>query len=375
MSKLKNRLKTIFKILSIGCLGMCLIFLVFLFMAFYPVLFPDTPEEIERKNIELEEELKEEIEDKEMDDYINEFNIKPNHNNPNFDPLISEFKNQRDRFIFNKCEFSYNENNFYLEDSLEHITSIFGKPDESNKIVTYRYPKGRIKFIERSYTEHRQSMQEDVYVRKTGLSIYQYPDDSDYGESINSLEGEENSTTFSELKQLKTNELNKLQEKYKDSLIELSDEIILTYEILKIAPKFHRDTNTKQYLLTELSIDLDLIRYFDPNTPFKVIMFRGIPYKLSTEMYDFLDLSNLKRKDLDYHRLYIYENDCAKSSKKIIYTKMESKPYFETSGGGHLTWTGPYDPEKSLSIEYITFSIHTLQDLKNIEMKEAGLLD
>ncbi|GAA3521436.1 hypothetical protein GCM10022393_39780 [Aquimarina addita] len=364
-------MKKFLKIITIGCLGIFSIFFIFLFILFYPIIFPDTPEEIERKRVELKEELKAEIENKTIEDYLTTLNIKPrNQKSSEFNSLITEFKNQKHRFKFKKCEFSYNDNIFFLEDSLEHITSVFGESDRITKTVTYKYPKGRIKIYERSYIKTITSRFENVYEKKRSLSVYEYPDSESYGNKIVEKEGEDNTATLKSLEQLRRNELIKLKESYGDSLVEISDKIELDYETLEINTIFYKDKNTDHYLLNWFKINFE---YSDE--PYDIIIFRDIPYRLTMDMYDFLNLSNLTRNDLDYHRLYFYDKSCSLSSNNIIYTHIESEPYFETSGGGHLTWRGPYNPNKSRSIDYITFSVETLKDLKNTEMENADLLD
>lgn len=363
-------MKKFLKIVTIGCLGIFSLFAISLFIIFYPVIFPDTPEEIERKQIALKEKIKAKILNKKVEDYLTEFNTEPNKQNLNFNLLTTEFKTQKHRFKFNKCEFSYNDNIFFLEDSLELITSILGESDRTVKRVTYKYPKGRIKIYEESYTEEETSKYESIYKKKRSLSIYEYPDSEEYGNNITRDTGEDNTATITRLKELRKRELNVLQEKYGDSLVQVSDEIELNYEALEIKAIFHKDINTDQYLLNRFEINF---KYSE--APYDIIVFRGIPYKLYMDMYDFLDLSRLTRNDLDYHRLYFYEKDCYVSSNNIIYTHLESKPYFEIRGGGHLTWTGPYNPDKSCSIDYITFSLQTLKDLKTEEMRVSNVLD
>ncbi len=364
-------MKKFLKIITIGCLGIFSLFVIFLFILFYPVIFPDTPEEIERKKIEKKLGLKEEIEKKNIDDYITEFNIKPNHKNSKFNNLITEFNNQKNRLEFNDCEFSYNDKSFFLKDTPEQIIFVFGNPDKTRKTVTYRYPEGTIKCFDNSFSKGKLSFQ-----------IYDYPDKKNYGNVLWNEHYE--NTPFKELlkldqkelKELQQKQLAKLKAKYGDSFIKVSDEIKFTYKALRIKPIFHRSKNSEKYSLTDLNIELTpYIHSGDPDVPYKIIMFRGIPYKTYTDMYDFLDLSSLTRKDLNYHRIYIYEKECFQSNNNLISTHIESKPYFETSGGGHLTWTGPYNPNKSLPIDYMNFSINSLDDLKRHEIKKAGLLD
>ena len=291
--------------------------------------------------------------------------------------MITAFNNQKDRFKFNKCDFSYNDKIFFLEDEIDKVTSILGKPDKIYKTVTYRYPKGEIKIFNRSLTKSEHIMGQGYISEKIiELSIYEYPDSTKYGKRIIDKELTESIPAFNELKELRKNELNKLKEKYKDSLIEVSDEIELTYKAFKITPKFDKHKNTEKFLLTQLRINLEpTVFWDDPDIPYNIIMFRGIPYRLYTDMYDFIDLSSLTRKDLNYHRIYIYEKECSQSNNNILYTHVESEPYFETRGGGHLTWRGPYNPNKSLPIDYINFSLNSLDDLKRHEIKKAGLLD
>jgi hypothetical protein len=370
-------MKKFLKIITIGCLGIFSLFAIFLFIVIYPVIFPDTPEEIERKKTEQKTASIKKIEQKNIDDYITKFSIKPNHKNSKFDSLITAFNNQKDRFKFNKCDFSYNNKSFFLADEIDKVTSVLGEPDKFYKTVTYRYPKGVIKIFDRSFTKREHIMGKGyIYEKRIDLSIYEYPDSTKYGNRIIDKELNESIPAIKELKELRKKELNKLQKKYNDSLIEVSDEIQLTYKAFRITPIFHRPKNSVKYLLTDLNIELTpYIHAGDPDVPYKIIMFRGIPYKTYTDMYDFLDLSSLTREDLDYHRIYIYEKECSQSSNSIVSTHVESKPYFETSGGGHLTWTGPYNPNKSRSIDYINFSINSLDDLKRNEIKKAGLLD
>jgi len=370
-------MKKYLKIITIGCLGIFSLFVIFLFIVFYPVIFPDTPEEIERKKTEQKIASIKKIEQKNIDDYITEFSIKPNYKNSKFDSLITAFNNQKDRFKFNKCDFSYNDKSFFLEDEIDKITSILGEPDKIHKTVTYRYPKGRIKIFDKSFTTREHITGKGyIYEKRINLSIYEFPDSTKYGNRIIDKELDESIPAFNELKKLRKKELSKLQEKYKDSLIEISDKIQLTYKAFKITPTFHKRKNTKKHLLTKLNINLEpTVLSNDIDIPYKIIMFRGIPYKLYTDMFDFLDLSSLTRKDLNYHRIYIYEKECSQSNNNIIFTHVESEPYFETSGGGHLTWRGPRNPNKSHSIDYINFTRHTLKDLKNIEIEKAGLLD
>ena len=370
-------MKKFLKIITIGCLGIFSLFAIFLFIVFYPVIFPDTPEEIERKKTKQKISSIKKIEQKSIDDYITEFSIKPNHKNSKFNSLITAFNNQKDRFKFNKCDFSYNDKIFFLEEEIDKVTSILDEPDKFYKTVTYSYPNGRIKIFDRSFTKREYITGKGyIYEKRIDLSIYEYPDSTKYGNRIIDKELNESIPAFNELKKLRKNELSKLQEKYKDSLIETSDEIQLTYEAFRITPIFLRRKKSEKYLLTDLNIELTpYLHTGDPDVPYKIIMFRGIPYKTYTDMYDFLDLSSLTRKDLNYHRIYIYEKECSQSNNNIIFTHIESEPYFETSGGGHLTWTGPYNPNKSLPIDYINFSINSLDDLKRQEIKKAGLLD
>lgn len=364
-------MKKFLKIMTVGCLGICSLFVVFLFIIFYPVIFPDTPEEIEKKKMEQKLELKKEFENKKIEDYITEFNIEPNNQNPDLNTLILEFDNQKHRFKFNKCGFSYNDKNFFLKDTPEQIISVFGNPDETRKTVTYRYPEGRIKCFENSFSKG-----------KLSFEIYDYPDKENYGNVLwnkhykNTPFKELLKLDQKELKKLQQKQLAKLQAKYGDSLIKVSDEIKLTYKAFRITPTFHKPKNSGKYLLNDLNIELTpYVHSGDPDVPYKIIMFRGIPYKTFTNMYDFLGLSSLTRKDLNNHRIYIYEKECSQSNNNIIFTHIESEPYFETSGGGHLTFTGPYNPKKSLPIDYINFSINSLDDLKQNEIKKAGLLD
>ena len=353
-------MKKVFRIILKGFLGILLLGLIFLFWVFYPIMFPETPEQYEAKRVKL----RQKIEKKTIDAYITEFDIKPKKKNSNFDPLIREFENQKDRFKFHACEFSYNDKSFFLRDTHEDLISVLGEPDKTRKTVTYHYPKGIIKCFDNSFEPE-----------KLSFEIYDYPDSIDVG--INLLN--KDYTNFNkllqldqkELKKLQQKEVEKLRERYGDSLIQISDEITLTYEDFKITPQFNRDSNTGQYLLTNFY--LDLTHY--PSSSLDVIMFRGVPYKLSMNMYDFLDLSNLTRKDLNYHSIYIYDKDCSPSKNDVIYTSIDSDPYYEYMSIGHLGWRGPYNPDESLPIDYIKFSILTLEDLKYNEMANSDLLD
>lgn len=371
-------MKKALKFVLAGCLSIVTLLIILFIIIFYPLIFPDSPEEIEKKKVEIKMKSIAKIKNKTIDDYIKDFDLKPNTRNSNFDDLTTQFSNQKHRFAFNKCEFSYNDEKFYLNDSIGKIISLFGKADNISKTITYKYPKGEIRFYERTFTDYDPfNGKKDKFENKVSLRIFDYTEIEKYGSLIISKELENNEINVQKLKEINEREFKVLKEKHEDSLIKTSEEIRLSYDTLKIDSYFLKYKNTKQYLLTEFNIDLKPIRYYpDPDTPFKIIMFREIPYKLSTEIYDFLDLSSLTRDDLDYHRIHIYQNECIPSDDVIVYTKVESEPYFGyKSLGGHLGVRGPYDPEKSKQIEYINFSLQSLESLQKSEMTKAGLLD
>ncbi len=55
--------------------------------------------------------------------------VKPNYEHPKFKALDEAFAKQEHRFEIDRCEFKYNDQAFFIGDTMEKIIEIFGEPD------------------------------------------------------------------------------------------------------------------------------------------------------------------------------------------------------------------------------------------------------
>ncbi len=84
---------------------------------------------------------------KNMNDYIDSYDIIPNMTHPKLKLLSSAFKKQEHRFEIDRCAFKYNGKSFFIGDTMEKIKSIFGAPD-SPHVPTQNIKTVRIQYKE-----------------------------------------------------------------------------------------------------------------------------------------------------------------------------------------------------------------------------------
>ncbi len=56
--------------------------------------------------------------------------VQPNYDHPKFKELDAAFAKQEHRFEIDRCEFTYNDQAFFIGDSYDKIIEIFGEPDD-----------------------------------------------------------------------------------------------------------------------------------------------------------------------------------------------------------------------------------------------------
>ena len=56
--------------------------------------------------------------------------VQPNYDHPKFKELSAAFDKEAHRFEIDACEFKYNDQSFFIGDSMAKIIEIFGEPDE-----------------------------------------------------------------------------------------------------------------------------------------------------------------------------------------------------------------------------------------------------
>lgn len=137
--------------------------------------------------------------------------------------------------------------------------------------------------------------------------------------------------------------------------------ILFDYKELQVEIKF-------SYLKREMtSFLLKMAGYDDvKNKHIDIIKFRQIPYQLGMKLNDFMALSNLTHDKLrrDSFHFFMLQKECPPSETERIYTNIGSSPAYEVEGGGHLTWTGDFNPNKSYSIKKIGVEVKTLESFK-----------
>ncbi|WP_025743286.1 hypothetical protein [Aquimarina pacifica] len=237
-----------------------------------------------------------------ISDYTDDYKVTANTKHPKFKPLVNKFNQQKHRFEFDICEYKYNSNSFFFGDSPEKIISIFGKPDGKDERTIYNYDK----FLRRK--------------------------DSDTTKKALHYE----------------------------------------YKNLKLSISFKKLHN-KGYELSSLNIAMSkddyqlAYKYGKTQTLFDVVLFRKVPYQLNMTLNEFMELSNLSHKKLrrtgGFHRsFFMFQEECPPTEETRIYTGIDSYASYETEGGGHMTWTGNFDPTKSSTIESLSFYLKTLED-------------
>lgn len=137
------------------------------------------------------------------------------------------------------------------------------------------------------------------------------------------------------------------------------------YEKLKLSISFKK-LHHKEYELSSCNIGMSEDKYDKTQTLYDVILFRKVPYQLDMTLNEFMELSNLSHKKLrrtgGFHRsFYMFQEECPPTEETRIYTAIDSYASYETEGGGHLTWTGDFDPTESSPIESLSFYLETLE--------------
>ncbi len=79
--------------------------------------------------------------------------VQPNYDHPKFKELDAAFAKQEHRFEIDRCEFTYNDQTFFIGDSYDKIIEIFGEPDEEpiytfdKKSYSIEYKKLKLLFF------------------------------------------------------------------------------------------------------------------------------------------------------------------------------------------------------------------------------------
>ncbi len=285
------------KILLKGCLGIFILIIILFCIVVYPILFP--------KKVALS-------------DYTDDYTITAKTRHPKFKPLVNQFKQQQHRFEFDTCEYKYNDQSFFFGDTPEKILSIFGEPDEKDERTHYQFGNS------------------DRYLSK---------DDAE--------------------------EIEQLKKDYGDSLHILESTLYYYYNSLKIGISFEEiHNNGYEFKSFRISMSGDSYRYEykygKTETLYDVILFRKVPYQLDMTLNEFMELSNLSHKKLrktgGFHRsFFMFQEECPPTEETRIYTAIDSYASYETEGGGHMTWTGDFDPNESSTIESLSFYLETLE--------------
>ncbi len=78
--------------------------------------------------------------------------VQPNYDHPKFKELDAAFAKQEHRFEIDRCEFTYNDQAFFIGDSYDKIIEIFGEPDKEpvytfdKKSYSIKYKKLKLFF-------------------------------------------------------------------------------------------------------------------------------------------------------------------------------------------------------------------------------------
>ena len=212
-----------------------------------------------------------------IDDYTDTYKIIPNYKLPIFKELVMKFNTQEHRFEINTCEFKYNGKSFFIGDSVDSITAIFGEPQGE--------------------------------ITKSG-----------------------DETSF-----------------YYD------------YNNLNISMRF----STSKKNLEVFNINL---RDYDDKhiSPFDILLFHKVPYYYKMKLNTFLALSDLDHTKLRHSRFsfVVRPKECAPNKDSRISHYILSRPVYATNGGGHLTYSGEFNPKESNVINGFEFIAQTLKEIK-----------
>lgn len=270
---------------------------------------------LDEKQVEMEKERKEELEKRTIDYYTSNLTIVPNKTDTKFNILSKEFRDQKHRFEFNICEYKYNNQLFFIGDSPEKMVSIFGEPDEKSLERTrHEYAKGKYIYLTKEELSKQKELEENIdeSLNKTKLKFFRY-----------------------------------------------------TYKNLGLRMSFESIDN-KSYVLSSFNIKLsdynhETHKYEYSNSLFDMILFRGIPYKFNMTIGEFRKLTNVKN-NRDFRS--ILQKECPVNNDYRIHSTLYSEHYYESAGGGHLTYTGAYNPNISYPIKSISFSERNLEYYK-----------
>ncbi|TCI94794.1 hypothetical protein [Tenacibaculum sp. M341] len=291
-------MKKFFKILLTGCLGIIVLIFIFFAIILFPVFFPQKPKE------------------KTISDYTDDYVISAYTDHPKFKELTDQFNQQAHRFEFGVCEYKYNDQQFFIGDNPEKITAIFGEPDERRESTRY-----------------------------------------EFGDSYRYINKDE------------TKRLEELKQTYGDSLFLKEHSLRFEYTSLKIDVSFKRLPN-KEYQLRSFSIAMSeedrfyKSKYKEAKTLFDVIVFRGVPYQLDMTLNEFMELSDLSHYELRRRSrsFFMFQKECPPTKDSRIYTSINSRAVYKVEGGGHLTWTGDFDPHTTYPIKGLSFYKQTLEE-------------
>ena len=101
------------------------------------------------------------------------------------------------------------------------------------------------------------------------------------------------------------------------------------------------------------------------DTPYNVMLFRGVPYQLDMSLNEFMKLSDLNHDKLRHSASDFYiRQKCANSKRESVFITINAKPNFNntTIGAGHMTVTeiGEFNPEVTGKIESFFITKQTL---------------
>lgn len=251
-----------------------------------------------------------------LDYYTDDYTITNNTEDPKFKLLVEEFKKQEHRFEFDTCEYKYNNQSFFLGASQTEIINIFGKPDEQNERLLYEF-NDRSRYFGKSEDDKK--------------------------------------------------EIAELTREYGDSLKLTNRFISYKYNSLKLSLRFEYINNS--FKLYSFGIGLSEFnnsnyKFEHEDTVFDVILFRQAPYQLDMSVNDFMEMSDLSHEKLRRFRrsFFMFQKECPITKDTRIFIDIDSRAIYKQEGGGHMTWTGDFDPNTSYPIEGLSFYAQTLEE-------------
>ena len=95
------------------------------------------------------------------------------------------------------------------------------------------------------------------------------------------------------------------------------------------------------------------------DTPYKIIKFRKVPYQLDMSLNEFIELSDLSHEKTLEHDTSAFYVKNEKECSSLISTEIGSTPNYHSTGGGHMTMRGAFNPKSTGTIRSFVISSET----------------